>query len=52
MIAIVARAIRKIYVINNGKKRHITSLQELKTKYKGKLIINVVDGVVNQYPNG
>ncbi|MFA6422377.1 MAG: hypothetical protein WCV92_03200, partial [Candidatus Buchananbacteria bacterium] len=30
---------QKIYIINNGKKKHITSLAELKENYKGRVII-------------
>ncbi|MFA6252796.1 MAG: hypothetical protein WCV69_00795 [Patescibacteria group bacterium] len=38
----------KIYVIINGKKVHIVSLEELK-KYSGNKIYNVTDTVLNQY---
>lgn len=41
----------KIFVINNGKRKHISSLAELKANYKGKQIINVPDGTINQYPS-
>lgn len=38
----------KIYVIINGYKMHIVSLEDLK-KYAGKKIINVSDQILNQY---
>ena len=38
----------KVYIIEDGHKRHITSLEEL-LKYAGQEIINVSDEVLNQY---
>ncbi|RJQ35734.1 DUF5011 domain-containing protein [Candidatus Parcubacteria bacterium] len=38
----------KVYIIDNGKKRHIASLEELK-KYAGQEIVNVSDEVLAQY---
>lgn len=40
---------KKIYVIVDGKKKHIRSLKDLRKKYFGKPIINVSDDVLNQY---
>lgn len=38
----------KIYVIESGKKKHVSSLEELK-KYAGQEIFDVNDAVINQY---
>lgn len=39
---------KKVYVLVNGKKQHVRSLQAL-IKYTGKPILDVEDGVVSQY---
>lgn len=39
----------KIYVIKNGRKQHIKTIQELKTKYRGKKILNLSENEVNLY---
>lgn len=39
----------KIYVIKNGRRQHITTLKELKAKYRGKRIWNLSDDEVNLY---
>lgn len=40
---------KKIYVLENGKMKHIRSLREL-LKYKGKTINNVSSDIINNYP--
>lgn len=40
----------KIYVLENGFKRHIKTLKELATKYFGQTIVNVSPEVLDQYP--
>ncbi len=40
---------KKVYVILNGKKFHIKSLDELTKKYLGKEILDVTDEVLVQY---
>ena len=39
----------KIYVLVNGTKAHIHTLAELFAKYRGQEILNVADGVIEQY---
>lgn len=39
---------KKVYIIEHGKKRHITTLAEL-AKYAGQEIVDVSDEVLNQY---
>lgn len=41
----------KIYVIINGKKQHIKTIEELKNKYSNKPVYNVSDEVLSQYGN-
>lgn len=40
---------KKVYVIADGRKKHIRSLKDLRKNYFGKPIINVSDNVLNQY---
>ena len=39
----------KIYVLVNGKKQHIKTLQEFKSKYSNRPVFNVSDEVLSQY---
>jgi hypothetical protein len=46
---LIRKADGKIYVIKNGRRQHITTIKELKAKYRGKRIWNLSDNEISLY---